>query len=66
MTTITIKNGLKKNSYTFNNPMQAIEDMLAEMEIVFLQPIENPNILARVKKHQEENKDRDISSYDDI
>ncbi|WP_445735694.1 hypothetical protein [Mariniflexile sp.] len=66
MTTITIKSGLKKSNYTFNTPLQAIEDMFAEMGMVMLQPIENQEILERTEKHFKQNKDRAIDSYDDI
>ena len=66
MTTITIKKGLKKKNYVYNTPIQAIEDILNEMGIVLLQPIENPEILERVKRHRQENKNRLLASYDDI
>ena len=66
MTTITIKNGLKKNNYSYNNPLQAIEEILNEMNIVMLQPIENKEILARTLQHFEENKNRALDSYDNI
>ena len=66
MTTITIKNGLKKNNYSYSNPLEAIEEMLAEMEVVLLRPIENADILKRVKKHQLDNKNRSIDTYDNI
>ena len=66
MTTITIKSGLKKNNYTFSDPLQAIENMLAEMDIVLLQPVENAEILERIKRHKIENKDRKLETYDNI
>jgi len=66
MTTITIKNGLKKNNYSYSNPIEAIEEMLAEMEAVLLHPIENEAILKRVKKHQLDHKNRSIDTYDNI
>jgi len=66
MTTIIIKNGLKKDNYIFNTPLQAIEDLLSEIGIVLLQPIQNKEILTRVKEHYKNNKDRDLDSYDDI
>ncbi len=66
MTTITIKDGLKKGDYLYNTPLQAVENILSEMGIVLLQPVEDPNILSRVKKHNQENKDRALDTYDDI
>jgi hypothetical protein len=66
MTTITIKDGLKEGEYSYNTPLQAVEDILSEIGIVLLRPIENPEILSRVKKHAKENKDRAIDTYDDI
>ena len=66
MATITIKNGLKKENYSYNTPLQAIEDLLSEIGIVLLQPIQNTEILTRVRKHYKENKDRNLDSYDDI
>ena len=66
MTTITIKKGLKKKNYVYNTPIQAIEDILNEMGIILLQPIENPEILERVKRHRQENKNRLLASYDEI
>ena len=66
MTTITIKKGLRKKNYVYNTPIQAIEDILNEMGIILLQPIENPEILERVKNHHKENKNRSLDSYDDI
>ena len=65
MTTITIKNGLKKNEYTYNT-MQAIEDMFTEMGMVLLQPIKNKEILTRTKQHFEKNQHRDFDSYNNI
>ena len=46
--------------------MQAIEEMLSEIGIVLLRLIENTEILARVKKHRRENKNRALDTYDDI
>ena len=66
MTTITIKDGLKKGEYSYNTPLQAVEKILSEIGIVLLSPIDNQEILSRVKKHAKENKDRAIDTYDDI
>ena len=66
MTTITIKDGLKKGDYSYNTPLQAVENILNEIGIILLQPIEDQEILARVKKHAQENKNRELDTYDDI
>ena len=66
MTTITIKEGLKKGEYSYNTPLQAVEKILSEIGIVLLNPIENQEILSRVKKHAKENRNRDNDTYDDI
>ena len=66
MTTITINSGLKEGSFSFNTPLQAVEKLLDEMDFVLLQPINNPEILKRVKKHAEENKNRSLETYDNI
>jgi len=66
MTTITIKDGLKKGDYSYNTPLQAVENILNEIGIILLQPIEDQEILTRVKKHAQENKNRELDTYDDI
>jgi len=66
MTTITIKSGLKKENYVYNTPMQAIEDIFTEMGMVMLQPIEDSEISKRTEKHYQENKDRNLDTYDNI
>lgn len=67
MTTITIKDGLKKNiQVNCDTIMEAAEFLLEEAGFVLLQPIESKEIRDRVKKHKTENAHRDLNSFDDI
>ncbi len=67
MTTITIKEGLKKNiQVNCDTIMEVAEFLLEEAGFVLLQPIESKEIRDRVKKHKTENAHRDLNSFDDI
>ena len=59
MTTITIKNPEKKLSHAvFDTYDDLIDEYYESKGMVLLRPVEDPETIERIEKHQEENKNR--------
>ena len=67
MTTITIEEStIKPQKIQCETPLEAVEELLDAMGYVLLLPVENREMRAKIEAHKTQNKERAISSYDNI